>query len=82
MVQRWLDEDPGISAKELLGRLATMFPYLYVGASQLRTLQRRVQAWRREKANELVFRANVHAETITPAENDSIPRPSETLLAG
>ena len=81
VVQRWLDEDPGTSAKELLGRLTTMLPSLYVGASQLRTLQRRVQAWRREKATELVFRANLHAETINPAANGSIPRPSETLFA-
>jgi hypothetical protein len=55
MVQRWLEADPGVSAKELMERLAAMFPDLYMGKAQLRTLQRRVKVWRAERAKALIF---------------------------
>jgi hypothetical protein len=54
-VQRWLEAEPGASAKELMERLAAMFPDLYTGKAQLRTLQRRVKAWRAERAKALIF---------------------------
>jgi hypothetical protein len=53
--RQWLESDPGVSAKDLLARLAVLVPELYTGHSPLQTLQRRVQAWRRERAMQLVF---------------------------
>ena len=32
-----------------------MFPDVYTGKAQLRTLQRRVKAWRAERAKALIF---------------------------
>ena len=55
MVQQWLEAEPGASAKELMERLAAMFPDLYTGTAQLRTLQRRVKVWRAERAKALIF---------------------------
>ena len=54
-VQQWLEAEPGVSAKELMERLAAMFPDLYTGKAQLRTWQRRVKAWRAERAKALIF---------------------------
>lgn len=54
-IQQWLEADPGVSAKDLMHRLAELVPDVYAGTAQLRTLQRRVQAWRRERAMQLVF---------------------------
>jgi hypothetical protein len=54
-VQRWLEAEPGVSAKELMERLAAMLPDVYTGKAQLRTLQRRVKAWRAEQAKALIF---------------------------
>ena len=36
-------------------RLATLIPDAYAGNAQLRTLQRRVKAWRAERAKEMVL---------------------------
>ena len=55
LVDGWLVAEPAVSAKELMGRLATMFPQAYAGNAQLRTLQRRVKAWRAERARELIM---------------------------
>ncbi|WP_338861459.1 hypothetical protein [Mycetohabitans rhizoxinica] len=52
---KWLETEPGITAKKLHERLVTMAPAMYSGA-QLRTLQRRVKAWRSNRARELVAR--------------------------
>ncbi|MFC1482197.1 DDE-type integrase/transposase/recombinase [Myxococcota bacterium] len=53
-VQRWLKQEPDTTAKELLQRLIRDHPERYSQA-QLRTLQRRVRAWRREQAERLLF---------------------------
>jgi hypothetical protein len=66
MIQQWLEAEPGSSAKALLHRLTAMLPDLYAGSAQLRTLQRRVQAWRREQAMNIVFRARVDCGSIGP----------------
>ena len=55
MVEQWLINEPSVTAKELLGRLAAMVPDVYMGTSQLRTLQRRVKEWRQDKAKYLVL---------------------------
>ena len=55
MLEQWLQVDPSATAKDFLARLKAMFPELYLGTAQLWTLQRRVQAWRRDRAMQLVF---------------------------
>lgn len=54
-IQQWLETEPGITAKKLHERLVTMAPAMY-SSTQLRTLQRRVKAWRLDRARELVAR--------------------------
>jgi hypothetical protein len=65
-VESWLRSEPGVSAKELMHRLAAMLPDVYSTTAQLRTLQRRVKGWRSERARELIFGvlqpARLHAE--------------------
>ena len=55
LVDGWLVAEPAVSAKVLMDRLAKMFPEAYAGNAQLRTLQRRVKAWRSERAKELIM---------------------------
>ena len=54
-----------------MDRLETMFSEAYAGSAQLRTLQRRVKAWRAERARELVMgrlREPLNAPDKVPAE--------------
>jgi len=67
LVEGWLIAEPSASAKELMKRLATMFPEAYAGAAQLRTLQRRVKAWRAERAKEMIL-GRLRKSTFMPAE--------------
>ena len=55
VVEGWLIAEPTVSAKELMGRLAAMVPDAYASKTQLRTLQRRVKAWRAERAKEMIL---------------------------
>jgi hypothetical protein len=50
----WLQQDPDVTAKELLGRLQGNHPGVFPDG-QLRTLQRRVKEWRRMMAKKLVY---------------------------
>ena len=78
-IQHWLEADPGVSAKDLMHRLAELIPDLYAGTTQLRTLQRRVQAWRRERAMQLVFgnlrRATAAQDVASPATTTAATAP-------
>ena len=67
LVDGWLIAEPGASAKVLMDRLATMFPEAYAGNAQLRTLQRRVKAWRAERAKEMIL-DRLRKSTVMPAE--------------
>ena len=49
----WLQQDPDITVKELFEKLRSKYPDEY-SDGQLRTLQRRVQGWRRTMACELI----------------------------
>jgi len=71
-VEQWLQNEPGVSAKELMLRLVAMMPDVYSTTAQLRTLQRRVKAWRSEQAKQLIFGALRPAELDANA-NRSIP---------
>jgi hypothetical protein len=55
-MQEWFDAEPWRSSRELLERLQAQQPDAYPD-KLLRTLQRRVKVWRREKAHQLVFGA-------------------------
>ncbi len=63
MVEGWLVAEPNLAAGELLTQLRRRLPDLYPTGAQLRTLQRRVKAWRAERARELVFAASSAAQT-------------------
>jgi hypothetical protein len=73
-VEQWLENESGVSAKELMHRLAAMMPDVYSTTAQLRTLQRRVKAWRSERAKELIFgvlqdtQFGAHGRMSSPAE--------------
>jgi hypothetical protein len=54
-IQQWLESEAGITARKLHERLVALAPAMYSSA-QLRTLQRRVKAWRSNRARELVTR--------------------------
>lgn len=50
----WFEEGPWQTSRELLARLQSEYPEKYPSLL-LRTLQRRVKVWRKEKAHEMVF---------------------------
>jgi len=54
VVEGWLIAEPAVSAKTLMA-LATLVPDAYASKAQLRTLQRRVKAWRAERAKEMIL---------------------------
>ncbi len=53
--ERWLLEEPTLTAKDLLGRLLSASPDAAMTRAQLRTLQRRIKAWRADRAKYLVL---------------------------
>jgi len=57
LVQQWLEAQPHVTGKELMRRLHVAMPEHYATMAQLRTLQRRVKAWRTEQARQVVMRA-------------------------
>ena len=71
-VRAWLDVEPDRTAQELLERLQAQYPGEFSGAN-LRTLQRRVKAWRADAARRLVFAhhdrslADVHSAGAIPS---------------
>ena len=66
-LEGWLIAEPTVSAKMLMGRLAAMVPDAYASKAQLRTLQRRVKAWRAERAKEMIL-GRLRKSTGIPAE--------------
>lgn len=68
-IYKWLDDEPTVTAKEIMERLAVMVPDAYAGGSQLRTLQRRIKQWHAEKAKDLILgqlrRSNTGQESGT-----------------
>jgi hypothetical protein len=55
VVEGWLIAEPSVSAKELMNRLGAMVPDVYASNAQLRTMQRRVKAWRAQRAREMIL---------------------------
>jgi hypothetical protein len=62
MLENWLMAEPNITAKELMARLSNQLPDLYPTGAQLRSLQRRVKAWRVKWARQLVFATTGRAD--------------------
>ena len=67
VVEGRLIAEPTVSAKALMGRLAAMVPDAYASKAQLRTLPRRVKAWRAERAKEMIL-GRLHKAAVIPAE--------------
>lgn len=67
VVEGWLTDEPTATAKELMDRLAQIVPNAYASKAQLRTLQRRIKAWRAEKAKDLIL-GQLRRATPLPAE--------------
>ncbi len=55
VIEGWLIAEPAIAAKVLMDRLVVMVPEMYGNKAQLRTLQRRVKAWRSARVTEMVL---------------------------
>ena len=68
LVEGWLMAEPNLTAKELLTRLGQRLPDLYLTGAQLRTLQRRVEAWRTQWARQLVFAATADQQAHLEAK--------------
>lgn len=68
VVEGWLIAEPTVTAKELMDRLAAMVPDVYASKAHLRTLQRRVKAWRATKAKDLILGSLRHATGLAPME--------------
>jgi hypothetical protein len=68
LVESWIAAEPNITAKALVVRLRKELPDLYPTGAQLRTLQRRVKAWRGEWARRPVFAS----AAIQSIDKDSI----------
>lgn len=71
MVEGWLAAQPNLTAAQLLTQLRQRLPDLYPTGAQLRTLQRRIKAWRAERARELVFAAASAAQTGLESQTSS-----------
>ena len=67
MIEGWLIAEPSIAAKVLMARLVAMVPEMYANQAQLRTLQRRVKAWRSARVTELVL-GGLRRSSAVPAE--------------
>src|ERR1700680_1905515 len=62
LVREWFEAEPWRSSRELFERLRGQQPGIFPDG-QLRTLQRRLKEWRRERAHKMVFGADAVGET-------------------
>ncbi|CAB3743292.1 ISNCY family transposase ISBj12 [Paraburkholderia phenoliruptrix] len=67
VIEGWLIAEPAVATNELMNRLATMVPDIYASKAQLRTLQRRVKAWRAERVKEMIL-GSLRKPADTPVE--------------
>ena len=67
-LREWFEAEPWRTSRQLLEQLQAKHPDRYPD-NLLRTLQRRVQVWRQEKAHDLVFGAS-QSDTVVPAPAD------------
>ncbi len=69
--EQWLLEDPTLTAKDLLERLLSTSPDAAINSAQLRTLQRRIKAWRADRAKYLVLGRHAGESAATCADSVS-----------
>ena len=62
-LRTWFDADPCCTSRQLLEQLQTEQPGLYPD-HLLRTLQRRVKTWRKEKVHEMIFGYQVNEAAL------------------
>jgi hypothetical protein len=62
LVREWFEAEPWRTSRELFERLRDQQPGIFPDG-QLRTLQRRLKEWRRERAHKMVFGADAVGET-------------------
>jgi hypothetical protein len=67
VIEGWLIAEPTVAVSELMNRLATKIPDVYASKAQLRTLHRRVKAWRAERVREMVL-GSLRKSPEVPAE--------------
>ena len=67
VIEGWLIAEPSVAAKALMERLVAMVPEMYGNKAQLRTLQRRVKAWRSACVTEMVL-GGLRKSTAAPVE--------------
>jgi hypothetical protein len=79
-MHQWLEEHPDQTAKELLIEFQARYPGIY-RRSHLRTLRKRVQVWRREAIQRLIFKLQDHTQDVSPkSESKMAPGQSEAEL--
>ena len=66
-IEGWLIAEPSASPNALMERLAAMVPDAYASKAQLRTLQRRVKAWRAERVKDMIL-GSLRKSAVMPAE--------------
>jgi Integrase core domain len=69
--EQWLLEEPTLTAKDLLERLLSTSPDAAINSAQLRTLQRRIKAWRADRAKYLVLGRHAGESAATRADSVS-----------
>ena len=67
VIEGWLIAEPHVTAQTVMARLAAMIPEAYARKAQLRTLQRRIKAWRAERVKALVL-GTLQKSVATPAD--------------
>jgi hypothetical protein len=72
-LRTWFDAEPWQTSRDLFERLQAAHPGTFPDG-QLRTLQRRVKEWRREKTHEMVFGAAATSQPTATLEATGAPR--------
>jgi hypothetical protein len=75
LLRGWFEAEPWRTSRELFERLQQEHPGNFP-EGQLRTLQRRVKAWRRELAQQMVFGAKASGEAADQPPDPRLPEPS------
>jgi hypothetical protein len=68
-LQGWFEAEPWHTSRELLERLQAQCPGVYPDG-QLRTLQRRLEEWRREAAHRMVFGTTTADSGVAPVHGE------------
>jgi hypothetical protein len=74
-IKQWAEAEPELSGRQLLQRLQAQYPGAHP-EGQLRTLQRRLKAWRAEMARALVLGSWSDGDRmVEPSSAEALPRP-------